>query len=97
MKAKRYTEEQIIAVLKQAEAGARTKELCRKYGPCRFESGSGQIPTTCDMIPRGLAVYRKWLFSLWKVAFEVSGVLLAPARRRRRSQRTAQNRAGRFH
>jgi putative transposase len=32
MKAKRFTEEQIIAVLLEAEAGAKTKELCRKYG-----------------------------------------------------------------
>ncbi len=29
---KKYTEEQIIAVLKEAEAGARTADLCRKYG-----------------------------------------------------------------
>jgi putative transposase len=26
------TEEQIIAVLKEAEAGARTKKLCRRHG-----------------------------------------------------------------
>ena len=32
MKAKRFTEEQIIAVLKEAEAGAKTKELCRRHG-----------------------------------------------------------------
>ena len=32
MKAKRYTEEQIIAVLKEAEAGAKVTDLCRKYG-----------------------------------------------------------------
>ena len=32
MKSKRYTEEQIIGVLREAEAGAKTKELCRKYG-----------------------------------------------------------------
>jgi putative transposase len=32
MKAKRFSEEQIIAVLKEAEAGAKTKDLCRKYG-----------------------------------------------------------------
>ena len=29
---KRYTEEQIIAVLKEAEAGAKLLDLCRKYG-----------------------------------------------------------------
>ena len=29
---KRYTEEQIIAVLNEAEAGARTDDLCRKHG-----------------------------------------------------------------
>ena len=32
MKAKRFNEEQIIAVLKEAEAGAKTKELCRRHG-----------------------------------------------------------------
>lgn len=32
MKAKRYTEEQIIKVLREGEAGAKTKDLCRKYG-----------------------------------------------------------------
>ena len=32
MARKRYTEEQIIAVLKEAEAGAKTSELCRKDG-----------------------------------------------------------------
>ena len=32
MARKRYTEEQIIAVLKEAEAGAKTSELCRKHG-----------------------------------------------------------------
>ena len=29
---KKYTEEQIIAVLKESEAGVKTGELCRKYG-----------------------------------------------------------------
>jgi putative transposase len=32
MKAKQYTEEQIIAVLKEAEAGVKVADLCRKYG-----------------------------------------------------------------
>ena len=29
---KRLTEEQIIGILKEAEAGAKVAELCRKYG-----------------------------------------------------------------
>jgi putative transposase len=32
MKARKYTEEQIIAVLREAEAGARVVDLCCKYG-----------------------------------------------------------------
>ncbi len=32
MRAKRLSEEQIIGVLKEAEAGAKTKDLCRKHG-----------------------------------------------------------------
>lgn len=32
MKARKYTEEQVIAVLKEGEAGAKIGELCRKYG-----------------------------------------------------------------
>ncbi|MBO2986445.1 transposase [Burkholderia pseudomallei] len=29
---KRFTEEQIIGILKEAEAGLKLAELCRKYG-----------------------------------------------------------------
>ena len=32
MKGKRFSEEQIIGILKEAEAGAETKELCRRHG-----------------------------------------------------------------
>jgi len=32
VKAKKYTEEQIIAVLKEGAAGAKVADLCRKYG-----------------------------------------------------------------
>jgi putative transposase len=32
MKSKRFSEEQIIAVLKEADAGAKTKDLCRRHG-----------------------------------------------------------------
>jgi len=32
LKARQYTEEQIIAVLKEGAAGAKVADLCRKYG-----------------------------------------------------------------
>ena len=32
MKRSRFTEEQIIAILKEHEAGAKTADLCRKHG-----------------------------------------------------------------
>jgi len=32
MARKKYTEEQIIAVLREGEAGAKVTDLCRKYG-----------------------------------------------------------------
>ena len=32
MRSKRFTEEQIIRILKEGEAGAATKDLCRRHG-----------------------------------------------------------------
>ena len=32
MKGRRFTEEQIIGVRKEGDAGAKTKDLCRKHG-----------------------------------------------------------------
>ena len=32
MQRKRYSEEKIISILKESEAGAKLNELCRKYG-----------------------------------------------------------------
>ena len=32
MKGKKFTEEQIVAILKESNAGASTKDLCRRHG-----------------------------------------------------------------
>jgi hypothetical protein len=45
MKRKRFTEEQIIGVLKEHELGAKTADLCRKYGNLEWLSQIGRNRT----------------------------------------------------
>ena len=34
MKGKKFTEEQIVAILKESNAGVATRDLCRRHGIC---------------------------------------------------------------
>ena len=48
MKRKRHTEEQIIAILKEHEAGVKTADLCRK-GFVRSQSGAPLHDQGCSL------------------------------------------------
>jgi hypothetical protein len=50
---KKYTEEQIIALLKESKAGAKTVELCRKYG---MSDGAGNGMSRRVAIVEGSAI-----------------------------------------
>lgn len=43
---KRYTEEQIIGFLREADAGMPVKELCRKHGPAGGRYGTPTVATS---------------------------------------------------
>ena len=43
MKCKRHTEEQIIAILKEHEAGVKTADLCRKHGISDWKAKYGGL------------------------------------------------------
>ena len=47
MKRKRFTEEEIIGILKEAEAGAKNQELCRKPGTRRQRHPKPTTPKSC--------------------------------------------------
>ena len=46
MKKSRFSEEQIIGVLKQHEAGVKTAELCREHGMALLPPGTTTIDPT---------------------------------------------------
>ena len=48
MKRSRFTEEEIIGILKEQEAGAKTADVCRKYGISLLGSGSKSRPDHTD-------------------------------------------------
>ena len=58
MKRKRFTEEQIIGVLKESEAGAKTKELWLKHYKGHFLAEEGDKPWLLPMRDRLAATFR---------------------------------------
>ena len=59
MKRKRFTEEQIIAVLKEHEAGAKTADLARKHGISEARCTTGR-PCTAAWTCRTPNVCVRW-------------------------------------
>lgn len=49
---KRFTEEQIIGVLKEAEASTKPAELCHKHGICEATYYNGRRSTAAWRCPR---------------------------------------------
>ncbi len=57
MKRSRFSEEQIIAILREQEAGASPADLCRKYGHER-RSGQYRDFAFCDLADRALGFFQ---------------------------------------
>jgi len=102
MKAKRFSEEQIIAVLKEAEAGAKTKDLCRKYGIsdvtfyiyglpplCKrfsFRWLPGRMRTSIRRQPQSSAVAPRWVIRT-RTPLQLVGPVMAYIKIRFRARR----------
>ena len=56
MKRKRHTEEQIIAILKEHEAGVKTADLCRKHGISEASFYNWKVPSTAGSEAKRLLV-----------------------------------------
>ena len=57
---RRYTEEQIVKILKEAQAGARTEDLCRKYNVAinTFTGGNRSMPAWKSAMLRSCTAWK---------------------------------------
>jgi putative transposase len=74
MKRIRFTEEQIIAVLREHDAGAKTADLARKHGVSEARGMDGRQPSWRSSGSAGAEDRRRYLYDAGTAAVRKGGI-----------------------